>query len=164
MQILCRETMREIPLTQGKVALVDDADYDWLMQWKWCASETHGVFYAIRHTSRRNPPRKIIFMHRAILGVPGGVLVDHRDFDGLNNQRYNLRQVSIFQSNQNRGMHSTNRTGFKGIYKVKNREKYRAEIVAYGQRYRLGQFNTKEEAAAAYQEAAIEHFGEFREL
>jgi len=92
--------MKQIPLTQGQVALVDNTDYDWLNQWKWCAQRTRGVFYAVRNSPRKNGKKHQIFMHREILGLryKDGQEGDHRNHNTLDNQRENLR-VCIHSQN-----------------------------------------------------------------
>lgn len=89
--------MREIPLTQGKVALVDDEDYERLTRHKWYAVRAPHTFYACRNLP--SPQKGPVGMHRAVLGLPprvgpDGILADHWDGDGLNNQRSNLRQAT----------------------------------------------------------------------
>src|ERR1043165_2122866 len=95
---------REIPLTQGYVALVDDCDYEWLSQWKWCAHVAKGgrTAYAFR--------AKGIAMHRVIMNAPEGMDVDHRDHNGLNNTRANLR-ICTHAENQRNMNHRTKKTG-----------------------------------------------------
>lgn len=90
---------RWIPLTQGKFALVDEADYEWLNQWNWQLSNG----YAVR--SRRIPKgkRQAIYMHRVVCNAPIGTEVDHLDSDGLNNRRSNLRIATTSQNQRNRG-------------------------------------------------------------
>src|SRR5581483_10784361 len=98
--------MKKIPLTQGKIALVDDADFEWLSQWKWCAQKsfTREVWYAVSHISNPAPPprQRRLIMHRLIVGAALGGEVDHRDGDGLNNQRFNLRQADHAGNMRNR--------------------------------------------------------------
>lgn len=89
--------MKEIPLTQDKVALVDDADYDWLMQYKWAAHHRSGRWYAIR-AKRKNGKQKQYHMHREIMKCPDDMVVHHVDNNGLNNTRNNL-QICTQQEN-----------------------------------------------------------------
>ena len=91
--------MREIPLSQGLVTIVDDDDYDWLTKWKWHAARGTNTYYAARSGLRRSgAARERFVMHRLILGLGawqrGGPEADHIDRNGLNNQRSNLRIVS----------------------------------------------------------------------
>lgn len=145
----------EIPLTRGFVALVDDADAEWLSQWKWCAiSGKRGLFYAYRMQNGRG-----VLMHRLIMGAQLGQLVDHRDTNSLNNQRLNLRIADHSMNAANRGATRKNVLGVKGVYRAGN--KFKAMICVRGTIIRLGTFSALEDASAAYQAAAAEHFGEF---
>jgi hypothetical protein len=103
---------KQIPLTQGQVALVDDHWFDYLNQWGWRArwDDHTKSFYAIR--------RGIISkarMHRMVAKTPDGMLCDHVDGNTLNNQEYNLRNVTIAQNNINKGVYSNNALGVKCI-------------------------------------------------
>ena len=103
--------MREIPLTQGKTALVDDEDYEGLSQFRWFAHKNGKTFYAARSM---NPG--IVKMHRFILGVVDPKIeVDHEDCNGLNNQRSNLRRATHGENQHNRGLYRNNPSGYKGF-------------------------------------------------
>ena len=147
--------MKTIPLTRGMVALVDDCDFEFLNQWKWMASCCRGVFYARRFiwVNRKN---KGIFMHRLIAGAAPGQTVDHEDHCTLNNQRCNLRLCSITQNNGNQILRKTSTSVFKGVYHH-SQGKWAATIKTKF----LGLFETPALAAARYDQAAIETFGEF---
>lgn len=155
--------MRAIPLTQGKVALVDDADYDWLMQWNWYALKQRRkageVYYAVRAAYN---PKRLLYMHRVLLGLTGALEADHRDNDGLNNQRFNLRPSTPSQNCANR-MKLPHRM-FKGVHWEPDRRKWRAVIKVGGKVYRLGRFSDAASAADAYANAARKFFGEFAKL
>lgn len=152
--------MKEIPLTQGKVTLVDDVDYDYLMQWKWHAFKSRSTWYA----SRSNNPGKPILMHRALLGdtLHEKQLADHENGDGLDNQRLNLRAADHTKNGQNRRPNKNSRSGLKGVF-PKGR-KWLAVIVVEGRAHRLGRFSRAIDAAVAYDEAAQRYFGEFARL
>lgn len=157
--------MKRIPLTQGKVALVDDADFERLNRWKWCAKWDRGVFYAVRPS----PGGGTVLMHREVLNAPLGVIVDHRnqrnlgeDF-GLDNQQGNLRLATNAQNIQNqRKTRGTSR--FKGVYWNRARGKWHAGIRLSGVRKHLGYFDGEEDAARAYDQAARKLFREFARL
>ena len=154
--------MIEIPLSQGKFALVDD---DEQVQWKWSAYQDKYTFYATRHvlhpvTGRRTTIR----MHRAIMGVTDPrIQVDHIDLNGLNNQRHNLRIATHGQNQQNHRVRQDNTSGYKGVSWNRESSKWAAYIID-GHKIHLGYFTDPEEAARVYDRAAILHFGEFARL
>ena len=151
--------MKQIPLTQGKFALVDDADFDWLNQWKWYC--LNGAYAARNVYSGKN--KKCILMHREIACTPDGLLTDHRDLDGLNNQRYNLRDATKSQNGMNRGANKGAESKFKGVF-AKGGRFWGAQIMVNGILEFRGQYQSEIEAAQAYNEAAIELHGEFARL
>lgn len=162
--------MKEVPLTQGKVALVDDGDYEWLMQWRWQAmkpSNPKRCWYAARGEYFPDTKKqKTVWMHRFILGLPHGKKphVDHRDRNGLNNQRSNLRIATHGDNTHNQRIYSTNKSGFRGVFWSKRGNKWQAEIDCNGKTFYLGRFSDVREAAIAYNEAALYHHGEFASL
>jgi hypothetical protein len=156
--------MRELLLTQGKVARVDDADYPLLSQWKWGYLPNKRSGYAVRWETRGGV-RRTIYMHRQIMGAERGQLVDHEDGDGLNNQRYNLRMANETQNLANRP--TRERTiAYRGVY-PNNKGRtlpYKAQIKAYCRNWHLGSYLTQEQAARAYDRAALHFFGSFARL
>jgi hypothetical protein len=154
--------MKEIPLTHGQVAMVDDADYDWLMQWDWkaqYANNTHG-WYAVRYDCSLGECA-VVRMHRVILGAKKSEFVDHIHHNGLDNRRTEIRLCTFNQNGHNRRMYLNNTTGFKGVSYEKQRDKYRARLQVNGKMVSIGRYLTPELAAAAYDAAAIKYFGEF---
>lgn len=146
---------REIPLTQGKVALVDDDDYEWLSQYKWCFEGRY---------AHRGHEGHHVYMHRMIVNAPKGMEVDHHDGNKLNNQRGNLRITTRGGNNANRPKRNnrTYHSQYKGVYK--NRKAWRVSFGTNGKSTDLGSFATEIEAAKAYDAAARAHFGEFARL
>lgn len=159
--------MKQIPLTNGHFSLVDDEDYDFLMQWKWCLIQyKNGKKYAIRtetvQTAGGKKVRKTIRMHRLINKTPDGLETDHRDDNGLNNQKYNLRDATRGQNMMNKKSYVGSAIQFKGVYAC--RKKYRAIISFNKVRKHLGYFSSETDAARAYNAAAIVHHGDFAKL
>jgi hypothetical protein len=152
---------KEIPLTQGQVAIVDDCDYEYLSQFKWFAHRNKFTWYAQRNSSRANGRQTVIHMHRVILDAPPDLKVDHKDADGLNNIRTNLRLATYSQNNQNKRVSLSNTSGYKGVSWRKKTEKWVAQINSDGRRLHLGYFESAEEAAAKYDAVARELYGEF---
>lgn len=152
---------RELPLTRGLVALVDVADFEWLNQWKWYAQErTDGGFYGARNIPRAGGKSRKVSLHREILGLKRGdrSQVDHANLNPLDNRRSNLRIASPSQNSANR---ARAKSGLKGAYYAKDRQKWFSSItVNYRQMY-LGSFDSEELAHAAYCAAAEKYFGEF---
>jgi len=151
--------MRKIPLTHGKVALVDDEDYERLKYLRWYAHKDRHIWYAQAH----HPRHGTVVMHRVILGLGRGrlVLSDHIDGDGLNNQRSNLRRANPQQNAVNRQKQRNNTSGYPGVALHKPTGRWEAKIRVNRERISLGYFNTPEEAARAYIAAALKYRGEF---
>jgi len=147
--------MKKISLSQGKYALVDEADYGLISQYKWCISSAG---YALSNT----PDRKQVIMHRLIMGAPNGKEVDHIDLNRLNNSRSNLRIVSRHENNCNRRAYSNNKSGYKGV--SWKGDKWRATITVNGIHKHLGCFIDKLEAAKAYNKAALTYHKEFAKV
>jgi hypothetical protein len=156
--------MKEITLTQGKVALVDDSDYDWVNQWKWTALTSLHTFYAYRWSSGPHTTRTYISMHRLIMGQSDYPHVDHVDGNGLNNQRNNLRWATHKQNAANRRKSKKNTSGFKGVSWRKDSTKWEAGISLKGNYIYLGHHAAAIDAARAYDKAARDLFGEFANL
>ena len=155
--------MKLIPLTQGKFAMVDDADYDWLNQWKWCACWSGWTWYAERTTGPKGH-RKHIKMHIVIMNVHKGQKVDHRDSNGLNNQRYNLRTSTDEENARNRRPQRGKTSKYKGVYWNKQTRKWHVQIMTGQKNFYLGLYTNERIAALAYDIKAEELFGEFAYL
>jgi hypothetical protein len=149
---------KSIPLSQGKVALVDDADYDRLAAYRWFLS---GPGYAVGFVPSGNGRFRLEYMHRLIMQPADGQLVDHINGDSLDNRQTNLRFATPQQNLQNKRLSSLSCTGLKGVGWHKERRKFHARIQLQGIRYHLGFFEDAETAALAYDCAAKLLFGEF---
>jgi hypothetical protein len=155
--------MKEITLTQGKVAMVDGGDFEYLNQFKWYARKNGCCYYALRHLYGKYG--KPITMHFEIMGQPPkGMLQDHKDGNGLNNQKGNLRFCTVAQNQWNSAKQKDNQSGYKGVHLAKGRRKWTAQIMVNGEKKYLGRFHTPQEAAIAFNEAALKYHGEFARL
>lgn len=151
---------KEIPLTKGHVALIDDDDYERVSQYKW-TFDNNG--YAVRKAGGHKNPKKIM-LHRFILDAPAGFDVDHIDHDLLNNVRSNLRVCNRSQNNANRLSLAGSTSQYKGVSWNSKREYWQVYQTAYGKRRWLGHFQNEVEAALAYDDAAFAAFGDFARL
>jgi hypothetical protein len=160
--------MRQIPLSKGHIALVDDEDYDVLSRFNWCANERYtGTVYA-QTTIRGDSGRKTtLSMHRFLMNPPGKCVVDHIDGDGLNNIRSNLRICEHQDNCANRSHNPHSKSGFFGVYKndyAGHVGRYMAKIYDGKRLIHLGMFDTPEEAAHARDRAAKKIHGTFARL
>jgi hypothetical protein len=154
--------MKLIRLTQGQFAQVDDADYDWLNQWKWRAKKSTNTYYAVR-TDYSNG-KKTVGMGRVMLGLTDSeVDAEHRDRNGLNNQRLNLRPATCQQNGINKSGYSKS-SQYKGVYYNKERRMFSAQIKYNYKSRHIGHFKSEIDAARAYDRKALELFGEFAYL
>jgi hypothetical protein len=143
--------MKTILLTQGYFALVDDEDYDYLMQWSWYVHKSDGLYYAARQYQINNK-KYTVFMHqiileRMVIRIPYGYLPDHIDRNGLNNQRYNLKISTFSESGHNRNLQINNISGMVGVRPWF--DKWRAEIQYKKEPKSLGYHDTWEAAVWA---------------
>ena len=150
--------MKMIMLSNGGACRVSDEDFDRLSQFKWMRDKAG---YA-RRCERSNGRARYFFMHREVIGAPPRVHVDHVDGDTLNNCRDNLRFCTSSQNQANRKRLSRNsRSNYRGVVFNKRCAKWQAQIKVLGRNIYLGVFHSEEDAAKAYDAAAIQHFGEF---
>lgn len=170
--------MREIKLTQGMVAMVDDDDYEWLNKYKWCVSKGRDGYFNARTTIYKFYDgykwRRSVKMHHLIMKTTKGQIIDHINGNPLDNRRCNLRLATNAENcrNSKKGTYRGKpcASQYKGVTPSKTTPKggrwgtytyWRAQIVINGKLKSLGNFKSEEEAARAYDKAAKEHFGEF---
>lgn len=153
--------MKEIKLTQGKVAIVDDEDYEELSKHKWFYS-THG--YAVRNSSWVNGKRTMIWMHRVINKTPDGFDTDHIDGNKIDNRKGNIRTVTRQQNIFNSCSTPNTSSRYKGVYYQIDCKKWRAQIRFLGRIVYLGLFKSEAYAAMVYNNFAKEYFGEYARL
>jgi hypothetical protein len=155
--------MIEIPLVgrkgAGRVALVDDEDLALVQPYRWGLAERDHTSYAIARFTR-DGHRHYLMMH-ALLAGPRP---DHRDGDGLNNQRANLRPATPSQNLANRGPRPGSSSRYKGVSWYPRTGRWAASITVNYRRVHLGYHSAEEDAARAYDAAARQWFGEFARL
>lgn len=156
----------EISLTQGKVALVDDADAELISQYKWCVMKSDRTYYAKR-AHRNNGKCITVLMHTVLTGCKK---VDHINGDGLDNRRENLRRATTRENNQNRRKRLNASSRFNGVYYSKKSRKFQAQIRVpakeggQGKQIYLGLFEDEVQAAKAYDNEARKIHGEYAAL
>lgn len=151
--------MIEIQLNQGKVALVDEADYALVSGITWTANNQAHLWYATNNDLR-------LKMHRVIMAAPANMHVDHINGDGLDNRRQNLRLATRYQNAANRRKFADGNRKYRSRYKGvrPDHHKFGALVSTRGKRIYIGSFKTEIEAAQAYDRKARELFGEFASL
>ena len=137
-----------VPLTQGYEAVIDAADVELVAGMLWCADVRYKKDGSIRTVYAVGGDRgRTVLLHRVIAGTPVGMETDHRDRDGLNNRRSNLRNATIAQNRQNAAISADNTSGVKGVCRDKWTGKWKAQISANGRRYER-RFDAIEDAEA----------------
>jgi len=151
--------MKNLFTTRGHLITVDDDDYDWLSKYKWYADCSHRTIYAVKNTKINGIWVKER-MHRMIMKITDNSLIDHIDGNGLNNQKSNLRICADIENRAHRRPNNGHKYIGVGTYKSIYRSRIRINNIVYY----LGYYKTAEEAALAYNEAAIKFKGEFAYL
>lgn len=152
--------MKTIPLSKNKHAIVDDEDFEWLSKLKWHSTTDSKSRTAYTLNKKVRMHKEIAIRHGLV--SDRGQLLDHIDGNGLNNQKSNLRLATISQNQANKTKYKNNTSGYKGVDLIKNR--WRACIQINKKQTYLGLFKTPTEAAAAYNNKAIELYGEYARI
>ncbi len=155
--------MVEIPLTQGKFALIDDEDYDMVSLFKWYIIKNFNTYYAMTKVTI-NKKRFSILMHRLILNAKPDELSDHKNHNGLDNRRENIRLCTQQQNCMNRKSRINTSSIYKGVYWHKRERRWRAQVKLNNKSFHLGYFYSEIFAAGVYDKKAKELFGEFARL
>lgn len=157
---------RRIPLTRGQYALVNYRDYRRLMKHTWYARWDPGIrgFRAVRSEHGENGEQHTVYMHREILNAQPGRQVDHVNHDPLDNRRCNLRLCSGSNNQHNQRPRTVGTSRHKGVSWYKRTQKWQAQICCNSRRVHLGSFDSEDDAAAAYNRAAVRLHGAFARL
>jgi hypothetical protein len=143
----------------GCDVLIDDDMAEEILKYKWSVqSRRHGIYFAA-NTVGPDGEKRVVFLHRLIMGEPKGKIVDHKFGNHLDNRRENLRICDNRENSRNTKIPRTNTSGFKGVTRRGN--KWEANIKFNGRHKYLGRFNSPEDAAVAYNDSAKKFFGEF---
>ncbi len=155
---------RRIPLGEGKFTIVDEQDYYRFNKFNWCAEYDGWNTYAVRITGVPKKKIEILSLHRAIMNRPKGLLVDHRNNNGLDNRRENLRIATKSQNTCNRRKKENTSSQFIGVCFSKREGKWAVNITHQRKGEWIGYFEDEIEAAKAYDAAAKKYHGEFARL
>lgn len=155
-----RLKMKIIVLTKNKSTIVDDDVYEWASKLKWCFNNN----YAVRSSNRIHGKQFQIYLHKEIMNAPKGIQVDHINGDKLDNRKENLRLCTIQENSRNYSLPRHNTSGYKGISWLKRINKWQAQISINNKIVYIGVYFNKEDAAKAYNEAAIKYHGDFAKL
>ena len=142
--------MKRIELSKGKFTIVDDEDYEMLSQFAWHCNNGYA--------------RTVIYLHNLVVEPEEGKFIDHKNLDRLDNRKENLRLCDRSQSQTNRSLQFNNTSGFRGVTKTRNGKKWRASVRKNNKKVYLGVFNSKEEAAKAYNKEAERLHEDFARL
>lgn len=158
---LSMEIIINSPKYGQKIILIDESDYHVIKEYNWCISKSEkNRLYVTSSVWKGNK----LYLHRVIAGAKRHEIIDHKNGDPLDNRRDNLRVCSQAMNCHNQGLRSNSSTGFKGVHFYKSRQKFVAEITVNYKRISLGYFDNVNDAAYAYNTAAMQYFGDFAKL
>lgn len=152
----------KITLGEGVICIVSPEDHHWISQRSWYL-DANGYVRCDLFGGRKPSGVKSVLLHRLILLAPDSATVDHINRNPLDNRRENLRLATMSQQNANKPKHY-GKSNYKGVYRRRDGRKWCAQIRVNRVMNYLGSFETQEEAARAYNAAAVSNFGEFAYL
>ncbi len=157
----------EIIITSKKygshILLIEDEHKDIYEKYKWYLSKGKNTYYLHCRMQKNNIKYTILF-HRVVTSASCDVVVDHKDGNGLNNKKDNLRIATVSENNRNIGTQKNNKSGYKGVIFYSKMDRYRVQIMKDRKKISGGYFDSPIEAAKKYNELAIKHHGEFARL
>ncbi len=157
--------MKEMFLYGDVKEYVSNADFENIKHLKWSISRAGKTAYVVHHRSTRKIRLPKIYLHRMLLNAKKGEIVDHIDGDGLNNTRENLRIISHSENiRKMTKIRNLNSSGYKGVYWATRYGKWEVGIMKNYRKMYLGRFDSKHDAARAYNKAAVQLFGDFASL
>ena len=160
--------MKKIDISTPKhpdtFALVDDEDYERINKYKWTPTNCNHKIYVQRKIYIKGFTDLTLLMHREIMRYVGGKEIDHINGNTLDNRKENLRRCTHSQNSMNKPKPTNNISGYKGVYFSKQKNKWHAEIRKEHKKHHIGFFINKIEAAKAYNQKALELFGEYAHL
>lgn len=147
------------------IVYYDECDHEIVSQYNWCLHKGDTTLY-VRANAWNKETKKSFhpYMHRLILAVVKSQQIDHKDHNGLNNRRDNLRLCNGSENGYNKPPALNNSTGYKGVHYYKKRDNYQVNIVVGKKRIHGGYFKKIEDAAKKYNELALKYHGEFAYL
>ena len=154
------DDMKEINLSQGRVTIVDDDDFEEISKHKW----NYAQGYAKRNIAAGAGKQATLHMHVAIMGKTGGLEIDHVNGNGLDNRRDNLQFVTHAQNLQNKAPDKNTSSVYKGVSWNKRIKRWTSQIMIDKKLRHLGRYENEQAAALAYNNAAIKHFGQYARL
>lgn len=155
---------KEIRLSKGQIAIIDDGDYMLVSRFKWHVMWVKNRYYAASYQRIAKGVYRPLLLHRLLMDAGKGQQIDHINGDTLDCTRNNLRFATNSENQRNRIKHADNTSGYKGVDWMPSRNKWRARICVDRVNIHIGLFHTATEAAVAYDEAALTHHGAFARL